>query len=396
MEEIHVKLVAFVFLFLLSLSLLACSAGAVSIGISPAELYFDNVLKGGYAEGEVAVSTSSETPVNFVIAAKGSIKDWIDFEPSENLTFSKNDMRRITVIVKPPENVANGVYTGTIIASTEPTQLDGEGVGVGVTAGTTSDVSIRITGEEIKKASVQSIKVSDTEEGFPVEFSVSILNEGNVIIQPLIEIEITKKGESEILKSVSHSQTSVLPTKMNIIRVKIGTEGLKIGEYSAKVKVFLDGEKLSEETLYFSILERGTLSKKGVLQKIWNEPWAIAGDIVKIDAYFENAGELLFTAKFKGEIYMGDKLFEIVESEELEVPIGKTVIMSAYFRPGLPGQYVVRGHVIYGGKTTETKESFINVNPKQEGTSPQGVNYALVAVAIMAVFIIIILLKKKL
>ena len=394
MRKIPVKTVIYVALLFVILS--ANSVYAVSIGISPAEMYFDNVLRGGYAEDTVAVSTSSETPVNFVISAKGPIEDWIEFEPSENLTMSRDSMKRVTVIVKPPENVANGVYTGSIVVSTIPTQTVEEGVGVGVTTGTTSDISIRITGDEIKKARVESISVKDTEEGHPVEFSVSILNEGNVIISPSIEIGITKKGGSEVLKLVSHGQTDILPTKMKIIRINVDTEDLEIGEYLGIVKVFLDGEKLAEKALSFNLFERGTLSKMGVLQKIWNEPWVSVGDIVKIDAYFENAGELLVTGEFKGEIYMGNRLVDVAESEELEVPVGKTVVMSAYFKPELPGQYVVKGQVIYGGKTTETKESFINVNPGQAATSPRGTDYIVIAFAIIAIFIIIIWLKGKL
>jgi hypothetical protein len=363
MKKISVKYVMCVVLFLLSLSLLAGSA--------------------------------HESPINFVISAKGSIEDWLEFEPSENLTMSRNSMKRIAVIVKPPENVANGVYTGSIVVSTTPAQNGEGGVGVGVTTGTTSDVSVRIVGDEIKKARVESVNVKDTEEGHPVEFSVSILNEGNVIIYPLIDIEITKNGESEVLKSAKHSETEILPTKMRIIRVTMDTEGLEIGEYQADVKVFLDEEKLSEKTLSFNLFERGTLSKIGILQKIWNEPWVSAGDLVKIDAYFENAGELLVTGKFKGEIHTAGRIVEIVESEELEVPVGKTVVMSAYFRPGLPGQYVVKGNVIYGGKTTETKESFINVNPGGEGTGAQP-DYSLLAVAIVAVLVIIFLLRRRL
>lgn len=381
--------------FLLILGMLSCPAGAVSIGISPAELDFENVLKGGYAEGTVAVSTSNEEPLDFLIWAEGQIGDWIEFEPSENLTFSRDQMRRITVIVRPPGNVANGVYTGSIMVSTKSAEPEGGDFGVGVTTGTASDVTVRVTGEEIKKASIQSMEVRDTEEGSPVEFSVSVMNEGNVIISPLIKIEISRKGQAGILKSISHSQTSVLPTKMSIIRVKIETDGLEIGEYSGKVQVFLGEEKLSEQVLAFSVLERGSLSKRGVLQKIWNEPWVNAGEVVKIDAYFENSGEVLFTGKFKGEIRKEGRLIEVVESEELEVPIGKTVVLSAYFKPESPGQYVMGGYVVYGGKTTETKESFINVNPAGAITPPRETDPLVLALAAGAAVIVIIFLIRK-
>jgi hypothetical protein len=385
-----VMMAIFVFVLVLFFGM-ARIVNAASIGISPAELSFDNVLKGGYAESAVSVSTSSETPLNFTISAQGAVKDWIGFEPSQNLTISRNEMKRVSIIVKPPATVANGVYTGNILVSTSSARTGGTGAGVGVTTGTTSDITVKITGDEIKKAAVENMEVRDTEEGYPVEFLISILNQGNVVITPLITIEISKKNGTDVLRSASHGETSILPTKMGIIRVKMGTEGLDKGEYAAKVGVFLGEEKLAESTLSFSLLERGTLSKKGVLQKIWNEPWVNAGDVVKIDAYFENQGEVLVSGKFKGEVYRAGKLVEVVESEELEAPLGKTIVLSAYFRPQFPGQYVVRGSVIYGGKTTETKESYINVGP-QAGQPPA--DYMLFAVcALAAVFAAAVLLK---
>jgi len=382
-------------LALLFVILSAGSAHAVSIGISPADIGFEDLLKGGYAEKTIAVSTSSETYVNFAMSAQGDIKDWIEFEPSEG-AISRASMKRVTVIVRPPGNVANGLYGGSVVVSAEPQEAGGDGVGVGVATGAAAGISIEITGEEIKKASVESVNVKDTEEGYPVEFSVSVTNEGNVIIKPLIEIEVREKGETEVLKSVTHGQTDVLPTKMSIIRVRMETDDLDLGEYEGEVKVFLDGELLSENTVYFHVLERGTLSKMGILQKVWNEPWVNVGDVVRIDAYFENTGELVVAGKFKGEIYLGERLVEISESEELEVDVGKTVVMSSYFSPEETGKYVVRGRVVYGGKTTETKESYINVNPEGSPLPEDTNQLALLISAVVVVLIIVILLKRRL
>jgi len=76
--------------------------------------------------------------------------------------------------------------------------------------------------------------------------------------------------------------------------------------------------------------------------------------------------------------------------------VGKTVVMSSYFRPEEPGRYIVKGYVLYGGKTTDTKESVINVNP--EGTAiPEDTNYlAFLISAVVVVLIIVILLKRRL
>ena len=393
MKKITIKPILFLLLLAVSCSLAANSAQAVSIGVSPASIQFDNVLKGGYAEGTVSVSTSSATPLNLTMRAEGAVKDWITFEPSENITFSSGDMKRISIMVRPPSDAANGLYTGSVIATTSAAKTGGSGVGAEVTTGAVCDVAVRVTGDEIKKASVILIDAKDTEEELPAEFSVSISNDGNVMIAPLIKIEIMKKGTSEVLKTITHSTTTVLPTKTSIIRIMADTKGLPIGEYTGKVTVFLDSEKLAEKELSFNIFERGTLRKSGVLQKIWNEPWANVGDVVKIDAYFENQGEMMIIGKLKGEIYNANRLVNVTESDELEVPVGKVVVMSAYFKPEFPGQYLVRGQVVYGGKTTETKESYINVNPGGEAL-PRGLDYTTLAVAAAALLIIALLLFR--
>ncbi len=88
-------------------------------------------------------------------------------------------------------------------------------------------------------------------------------------------------------------------------------------------------------------------------------------------------------------------MIEIVESEELEVPVGKTVVMSSYFSPEDPGRYVVRGYVVYGGKTSETKESFINVNPAGGIEIPQDTDYLAFLVSLVVVILIIVILLKR-
>jgi hypothetical protein len=384
MDRIQLKLAVLAFAAILLFGA-SHPADAASIGISPAELSFGNVLRGGYAESSVSVSTSSATPLNFTIGAQGAVSGWVEFVPSMNMTVSAGEMKRVAVIIRPPADVANGNYTGNIIVSTTSARSGGSGAGVGVTTGSTSDLSVSITGEEIKNATVESMGVSDTEEGSPAELQVSVLNRGNVIATPLITADISKKGSAAVLKSASHGDTGVLPTKMGIIRLKLAAEDLEVGDYDVKVRVSIGGENIAESGLGFRVLERGSLSKKGVLQKLWNPPWADIGTVVKIDAYFENQGELLVSGKFRGEIYRASALVEVVESDELEIPVGKTVMLSAYFKPQLPGQFVVRGSVIYGGKTTELKESFINVGPASGQAPPADVAY--IAAAALAIIV---------
>ncbi|MFQ5648232.1 MAG: hypothetical protein ACE5FW_03260, partial [Candidatus Aenigmatarchaeota archaeon] len=109
-----------------------------------------------------------------------------------------------------------------------------------------------------------------------------------------------------------------------------------------------------------------------VLEKVWNVPWAVAGNPVKIEAWFKNTGELNVLAKFKGEAKFSNTLVAVLESEELEAPVGQTTVLKTYFTPEEVGQYTVKGYILYDGKVTEEKESIVNVNAEEaEATGQQ-------------------------
>ena len=77
------KLTAFIFL----LVVISPIANAVSIGVSPGRAVFDNMLKSGYAERTVKISTNSNEGIIASLDVKGEVSDWLRLEP-DNKTFS--------------------------------------------------------------------------------------------------------------------------------------------------------------------------------------------------------------------------------------------------------------------------------------------------------------------
>ena len=51
---------------------------AANLGISPASLTFDNVMRGGYAESGFVVSSDSKDLINVSFETYGEISDWIN------------------------------------------------------------------------------------------------------------------------------------------------------------------------------------------------------------------------------------------------------------------------------------------------------------------------------
>ncbi len=66
-------------------------------------------------------------------------------------------------------------------------------------------------------------------------------------------------------------------------------------------------------------------------------------------------------AKFTGEVYVDGNLVDTIESNELLLPIGASETLASYLTIESPGSYVVRGHVEYEGRTTDTKELSFDV-----------------------------------
>lgn len=384
------------------LILISAPVSAISIGISPAQLAFDSVLKGGYAEKIVTISTAEAQPIACELVVGGPFANWTTLDPAGNWTVSRDMQLKVRVIVQPPNSTANGSYSGSIAVTARPLQsgIEGATAGAVVAAGAAASMTVEVVGDEVKQAEVKSIDVKATEEGHPLEVAVAVLNTGNVIIYPLIAVDVLSQDKSIVLKSAEHGQDSVLPTKMTTIRTEVPLDDLEVGQYWAVVSVWLDAgraQKLAEQTLSFDLLAKGSLSIKGVLKQVWAEPWVFVGDVVKVTAYFENTGELSTSAKFKGEVSLAGRLLTVFESEQLEVPVGREVALTAYFPATEPGRYVVTGHVLYAGKTTETKETIVNVNakpetPKQSSfTSTNLVVWAAILIAITA----LVALKKQ-
>lgn len=332
-------------------------ASATNIGISPASTYFNNVLRGGYAEKIVTITIDSTEPTKVSLSPRGDIAEWLSFEETE-FEVSKNNPYYLKIVIQPPIDIPNGNYSGFLraITSSKGESIEGQATGI-VNAALDLYIEVSITDVEFISCRAWNFNVQSAEQGDNIIFNLNAYNEGNVRLYPTINIDIWDQERTEIVKQLKFTDEMIIPTTEKELNIKVSSSDLEIGQYWAEVTSV---ECYSSETLTFDVLEEGALKALGVLSKIVSSSWVKVGDTTIIEVLFENTGEKNVNAKFKGEISFGGNIIQILESEINNVGIGKSNTFKFYFTPKKEGKYIVTGIVLYDGKRTFEKSTIIN------------------------------------
>lgn len=335
---------------------------AISIGVSPGRIRLDNMLKGGYSERIVRISTNSEKEIIARFDLKGDIIDWLRFEP-ENRTFalSLGNSYELKIIVEPPEDARSDSYSGSISFITERFGNISGRAGGFVKAGVTSLIDIVVSDDETKACNAGGFDLKDIEIGFPLELSLIILNEGNVRIKPTISFDIWDQGQEKLVMSEEFIGPEILPTTREKA-TRSFPNNLEIGQYWAIVSADDCG---ASDLLTFSVVDKGGILDKGTFEGIINKLWVYAGEPVEIKARFKNEGPRTAYSKFKGDIKLDNRIVNVIETEEIDVPSMGTADLVTYFTPEEPGRYVITGRIIYNRKLSFEKSGILNVNPVQ-------------------------------
>jgi len=402
----EMKLTAAVLAAFLILSL--CSSftanAGIGLGISPASITISDAFKGGTYERTITVFNTGDETGTFELTAEGECADWISFykpeEPNTPITeVTIPGKGKVKVLVKfdIPADVANANYTATIYARSIPEGGRREGAVAHAVIRIPSKVLIQVTGTQILKGTVKSITAADTEINHPLKIKVVFQNEGNVIAKTKIAVTITKTGEGVVVDRFVHEETGIKPGKEGIIKVLWNTTGRDTGDYIANVTVSLgdEDEVLATKDLHFKILPLGSLTRRGVLHSLAIEGEPLVNIVIKLVANFENTGEIDTMAKFRDEIYHEGNLLDVLESEEMFVESGETAKLVSYYKILEPGNYTIRGRVLYAGKETEEKKVSFSVPVPEVGELGEDKNgipgfeavFAIIALSFISIFL---------
>jgi len=392
------KIVFVVFLPILLILLNPFVVEAAVIGINKVEINFKNVLKNGYAQDIVTLSTDTDYNLSITYRVEGEIANWIRVEPSDQPFFiNKDSPNLVLIIIEPPSDVKNQHYNGSIRFITGALAGPQGQFGTAVRAAVNIRLGLDVVGQEIVDCRALGFEMDDVEEGYPLEFYAVVTNQGNVKLRPRFVLEFWNQDQSELVKSFDFTlNESLLPTVEKRIFYSI-SHNLPLGQYWVKIKTPSCGES-GNGFLTMSLIERGGVSDQGELVGIENEPWAKVGDIIPIDAVFKNIGTRVVSAKFKGTIASGEEIFKIIDTDALDVMPGETAKLRTYFNPAQQGQYMISGRILYNKKLTFEKSSVLNVNPSGKPPSegkPLNWSIILVVLVIIIIVLIIFIVRRK-
>lgn len=379
--------------FLLFGAVLLCSgmAFAINVGVSPATLSFSNVLRGGYAQGNIVVSVDSPTPVNITANATGEIASWLNF--SKNFSSSQNNPHVLQVSVTPPGDTPNGNYTGFVRIETLPSSQGVSGNAVGVVHSTLDVyIKVEVVDTQILQCGASAFSVQSVEQGDDAIFNVNVTNQGNVIINPQISIKVWDENQTKIVKQVDTQGGQILPTLKKQIQIKMNTADMPISQYWADFSV---EDCLASNLLTFDVLQPGALKADGIFLNLLASPNAKVGDTIPIIANFKNTGEKEVSAQFKGQVTKSGRIIQLLDSPPSNVPINQLNTFNFYFTPSSPGEYIITGRIYYSGKQSYELSTKVEVTGSSVFSVLLPLVYAILIFAIAFLFVKIVREKRS-
>ena len=365
-----------VFIFFAAFILLSVNAFSASIGLSPGITEFKDVLRGDYSEKSVVLSTSSTTPLECEIIASGPAEHWFTYSTGERFTIPPQNHFSLTIMVQPPADTPNGVYSGLIMVRILPQTSNISGTGATLSTGVALKYSVEVSDQETKDYRVNGAALEYTREGIgyteekkPFNFLINMENTGNVRLVPKIKIEILSEDKSEVLASKEYSEKTLLPTTRQEVIITI-PNNLPIGKYFAKITADIPSNPNYVEYLPIEVAEKGSLSISGRQDQVkLNKIWVTPGELVEVTSLFTNDGVISTPAQFKGKVTELNSeeegsVVSLLESDEVEVAPGQTAELITYYTPTQPGRYLISGKVRFSKKETGEKSSILNVIAK--------------------------------
>lgn len=377
--------------------IMSFEVSASVVGASPSIIRLERMLKGGYAESKITITTSFENPIGAGFSKEGDVANWITFtHDNDFFNVSKSDSYSTGLIIEPPLDTPTGNYTGTIKITTNELGRVNQGAGSSILAQVAILLYIEVIGEEVVECRAGAIYTSNSEKNDPFLIHSVVNNDGNVRLRPEIFIEVYDQYETKLMMSKRLLGTEILPTLRKEFFVEVDHE-LPVGQYFAKI-IFDECDVIKKTT--FDILEKGQISDSGQLIGINSNEFVIANEPMLIVPFFRNNGDRKVLAKFQGEIrnLKNDKIVQVLESEELEVNPTQTIEFKMIYTPTKSGEYQISGRVKYNNKLTfDEKSKIVNVKGSALDFDLKIVIYVFLYIIVGLVILILIgmILKEK-
>lgn len=378
---------SFICVFFLSSSFIGtCLASGIII--CPASFEYPIATKEITYEDTIHITNTGKEVESFVLVPEAAGSEWITFYNEGDLIESSfeieaGESKEIDIKILIPSDTSNGKYEPIVYVMPEAAYFEAENNGTSISHGIVKipmKFYITVTGDQILQGEVLKLEMGKTEENAPIKVKTYFKNTGNVQATPEMSCVILKDGNT--ISEVKGTGDIVKPGKEEEVIIMASAE-VPEGEYQVEITISLGNEVLKTEILDLKVLPEGSLAKEASLIDLDIEGETAKESLLKVLATVENTGEADLTCKYVGEVYVDGALVDVIESEEMFFPVGKTKDISIYYKPTDIGKYEIHGKVTYSGQETEEKTVSFST-----GKTTPGFGIIIAITSIMLLFLI--------
>ncbi len=341
---------------------------ADGIGISPAVISYPDTMRGVTYTANLTLSNTSETATNeFAITPIGGVADWIEVQRRDDssdgstVLVDPESSVQVAVLLTVPATAANGSYTGALdIISSEVDLELGEGSGSSVQIGGLVDIVVEVVGDQRRSARVGDMYVEPAEVGMLQRFNAVVENNGNVRVEPLLEVDILRDGVVVEQLSSQGTMNPVFPNSSGTTFLEWDTAEQTVGGYQAAFRVIdVAGSapvELGSTIVDFRLEQLGTFTREGTFDAFVVLGAPQAGALTNVEATFTNTGKITSKAVASVEIYLDGELVDTAVSLERSTRPGETAKIVLPIATADFGEYRLVGTVNYEGLLTDPRE----------------------------------------
>lgn len=351
------------------------AAPAQAIGLSPVDIFANDILPGSKVTKELYISRAdaSEAAV-ILVSIVGEAAQYIKTPLGNELTLPAGEVSFTYPLVIEPGNLASGTYSAKInVQTTKPSAATAANEKGNVQAGTLilsgAQVSIifTVSNKAVEEYTITGVEMASSEENQLVGFSYLMSNTGNVDARPAkIEFSVIDEIDptNAYKETIQGEQLEIVPAFTDT-SVTVATKAQLIaGLYNVAITFYnTAGELIYESnTLRLQIFPEGTLDQKGELADFISDKTSYqVAELAVLSATFNNIGSLGVNASLVVEIMKDGVRLDILKNEPIFIPSHQSATLEQIYKPTEGGKYTAVGYVNYGIFTTEKKEAAFTV-----------------------------------
>lgn len=250
------KITTFIFL---AVALLVFPKAALGFGITPAEIFIEQIKPGGHFEREVYLTRpvdEADEDLRVVLETDlGEMERWFNFYPGKEFTFPNGESKTtFRVIIDVPEGVNLDTYKGEVVAKGLSDKKAKEGVTI--IKGAVLGVNVVASDVDVYDLEVLSIEAPEVNSGDPVRLLLNVKNLGNTAVSPdKVTLEVMDLFEKPIESLSDTTLEKIDAFAAKEIQAEFDSN-LEVGQYRIDASVVFMGEEIARKKMVLTVNAR--------------------------------------------------------------------------------------------------------------------------------------------